>query len=1088
MNYPQSQQSQTQKLSQLGSQMQTNKYLIPQTQPLKVSQGLSNNNSYQSTGNSFIQNMKMAYHNNNSSQSSAQNNSNLSYSPPIKESSNKSSSSINLQSNYQHTNSVLGANMNILNMTDLNKSQLQNSQIYNPKQAQTFKPNTISSLNLTSTSQNGISSQFQNTKSNFEPVNSHNISISQQNHSQDRSVNIQTLYQERLNHMQSQLKNIYTRIANDDIANTMKENYVSQEFIYDRIKEIVEEALINEKEMQIEKSLQEIAQLKTELAQTQVVLQNQSSVPGQYQEILEKQDAKLKYFEQENQKLKENVVQLSTGFKQTDDHYSTILQQKEDELKFCKQQFKQSQAQIDNYEIQMMDKQKSQGQMQQELYQIKRLYEMLQEEFQKKIQKFDTVQNQYQEQNNELGIVKAQNFEMQLQIQKMISEFQQQQETSQIFDKEKQDLLEKFNNFGEQLQKQQLQELEKAKEQFQNKLSHYKSKINDLKSKHELYEQELEKERAVQYNLKSSFDIIIQQMKEDMRRIKDEWENRLHDEELEHQRHIVAQQSQHSIQIQNMKNECTLIFDQKVSQIQLESQKENERIRRECDDLKYTLDSKVKSIELEYIKISKHEEILNSELQNCESTLTDKIKKVKEQMQNEIVQRLEEKELEREKSSQSQLKAIKAQLEQDKTQALQEMELKMQKQFDWQLKELQEEHSHELRSVTKKAEIQREDIVSQNQKLLHEMSYLKQDLDHKSQLLQEVRGEIENQQQNEQQRIDELEQDNQALRNECERLSDIVEVNQNEFQNQLNEVERQNQKELRRQEIKWNNVLENIQKQVHIRVSDLKKQQNLLKSELINQFQTEFTKFTQKSFKNFIRVVRSNNYQEQLVQTLDQKEDYIQQLQKDKQYLEQELQNVQQTLDQTEDKLQRLRKDRENELQNQKREYFRVLETAKKEVQRKYSDELKNLKNYLREFKKRFLDQLLSKEKEIRQLHLQHQLEKTQLQENLQSSQSKIRQLQGQFQDFQLKHDQERQQLETQKKNWIEEFKKKYHFKEKEIEGLTSLISKSYMSINSSIDNIRVAAKLESDIEELTRKAQQKTGVLRSDSSQRSVV
>eukprot|EP00347_Sterkiella_histriomuscorum_P016301 403353710 len=1012
----------------------------------------------------------MAYHNNNASQSSGQNNSNLSYSPPIKESSNKSTSFINLQSNYKQANSVLGTNMNLLNTTDLNKSQqvLQNSQIYNPKQAHTFKPNTISSLNLTSTSQNANSSQFQNTKSNFEPINSH-ISISQQNHSQDRSVNIQTLYQERLNHMQSQLKNIYTRIANDDIANTMKENSVSQEFIYDRIKEIIEEALINEKEMQIEKCLQEIAQLKTELAQTQVVLQNQSQVPGQYQEILEKQDVKLKYYEQENQKLKENVFQLSSGFKQTDEHYSSILQQKEDELKFCKQQFKQSQAQIDNYELQLMDKSKTQGQMQQELYQIKRLYETLQEEFQKKIQKFDTVQNQCQEQNNELGI---------------------QQETSQIFDKEKQDLLEKFNNFGEQLQKQQLQELEKAKQQFQNKLSHYKSKINNLKSKHELYEQELEKERAVQYNLKSSFDSIIQQMKEDMRRIKDEWENRLHDEELEHQRSIVAQQSQHSIQIQNMKNECTLIFDQKVSQIQLESQKENERIRRECDDLKYNLDSKVKSIEQEYIKISKHEEILNSELQNCESTLSDKIKKVKEQMQNEIVQRLEEKELEREKSSQSQLKGIKAQLEQEKTQALQEMELKMQKQFDWQLKELQEEHSHELRSISKKAEIQREDVVSQNQKLLHEMNYLKQDLEHKSQLLQEVRGEIENQQQNEQQRIEELEQDNHALRNECERLSDIVEVNQNEFQNQLNEVERQNQKELRRQEIKWNNVLENIQKLVHIRVIDLKKQQSLLKNELINQFQAEFTKFTKKSFKNFTRVLTSNNYQEQLVQTLDQKEDIIHQLQKDKQYLEQELQSVSQNLDQTEDKLQRMRKDRENELQNQKREYLRVLETAKKEVQRKYSDELKNLKNYLREFKKRFLDQLLSKEKEVRQLHLQHQLEKTQLQENLQSSQSKIRQLQGQFSDFQLKHDQERQQLETQKKNWIEEFKKKYHFKEKEIEGLTSLISKSYMSINGSIDNIRVAAKLESDIEELTKKAQQqqKSSVLRSDSSQRSVV
>lgn len=48
----------------------------------------------------------------------------------------------------------------------------------------------------------------------------------------------------------------------------MKENSVSQEFILDRVKEIVEETLVNEKEMQIEKNLQEIAYLKTELAQT----------------------------------------------------------------------------------------------------------------------------------------------------------------------------------------------------------------------------------------------------------------------------------------------------------------------------------------------------------------------------------------------------------------------------------------------------------------------------------------------------------------------------------------------------------------------------------------------------------------------------------------------------------------------------------------------------------------------------------------------------------------------------------------------------------------------------------------------------
>ena len=80
----------------------------------------------------------------------------------------------------------------------------------------------------------------------------------------------------------------------------------------------------------------------------------------------------------------------------------------------------------------------------------------------------------------------------------------------------------------------------------------------------------------------------------------------------------------------------------------------------------------------------------------------------------------------------------------------------------------------------------------------------------------------------------------------------------------------------------------------------------------------------------------------------------------------------------------------------------------------------------------------------------------------------------------------ERQHLDSQKKGWIEEFKKKYQFKEKEIEGLTSLITKSYQSINSTIDNIRVAAKIESEVEELTRKAKEKNP-LRSESSQRSI-
>ncbi len=59
-------------------------------------------------------------------------------------------------------------------------------------------------------------------------------------------------------------------------------------------------------------------------------------------------------------------------------------------------------------------------------------------------------------------------------------------------------------------------------------------------------------------------------------------------------------------------------------------------------------------------------------------------------------------------------------------------------------------------------------------------------------------------------------------------------------------------------------------------------------------------------------------------------------------------------------------KERSEDSQVQKKEFLQVLETAKKEVQRKYQDELKQVKLSIREFKKRFVDEMLSKEKEFR--------------------------------------------------------------------------------------------------------------------------
>lgn len=65
--------------------------------------------------------------------------------------------------------------------------------------------------------------------------------------------------------------------------------------------------------------------------------------------------------------------------------------------------------------------------------------------------------------------------------------------------------------------------------------------------------------------------------------------------------------------------------------------------------MKEVLNTKISAIEREYIKITKHEAILNEEISQANQALEMKVKKVKEKLESEIVERLEEREGEREK-------------------------------------------------------------------------------------------------------------------------------------------------------------------------------------------------------------------------------------------------------------------------------------------------------------------------------------------------------------------------------------------------------------------------------------------------------
>ena len=119
-------------------------------------------------------------------------------------------------------------------------------------------------------------------------------------------------------------------------------------------------------------------------------------------------------------------------------------------------------------------------------------------------------------------------------------------------ERDKAQLLERFNSYGEQLQRQQLEMVEDAKLQYKEKLRAFKEALQECKRREQKQVDDLERERRDIGESKRSFEQAAMAMREDMRRIKEEWERRLSDEQLECQRQLVEMQAKQAMQIQGL--------------------------------------------------------------------------------------------------------------------------------------------------------------------------------------------------------------------------------------------------------------------------------------------------------------------------------------------------------------------------------------------------------------------------------------------------------------------------------------------------------------------------------------------------------
>lgn len=84
-----------------------------------------------------------------------------------------------------------------------------------------------------------------------------------------RYLQLKNLYEMRIQTFQESIKNAFKLVQSDELIDTMKHDTASEDYVAQRVKEIIEECIFSDREALIDKLSQQYAYLKTEFSKVE---------------------------------------------------------------------------------------------------------------------------------------------------------------------------------------------------------------------------------------------------------------------------------------------------------------------------------------------------------------------------------------------------------------------------------------------------------------------------------------------------------------------------------------------------------------------------------------------------------------------------------------------------------------------------------------------------------------------------------------------------------------------------------------------------------------------------------------------------
>jgi len=454
-------------------------------------------------------------------------------------------------------------------------------------------------------------------------------------------THLKKLYDERIKSLYNQIRIICKRFESDEILSTMKNDFSpnNQEFTLQRIKEILDENFISEKETLILAFQEEISELNSQINYLNKNL-NEKFTKSNYE--MEDYLIKIKDYEslldesfQKNQNLQNEIINqknqiqlMQTNFEHELKKLSDEYMQRSVKLTNDLQKIKSGNISLQDYiaifEAKFNEINSENEENKLEMDRLQKVISVLEIDLNVNEGKLKEKQAKIDALTQENTNIQTHYFEINLRYKKFMDENKNLESLVEHYEKERKEILEKYNNFNEDLHKSHNEKLENADKKYKEKYGNLKKKIIELKSIISNSEEELNLEKNNALDTKINYSKIITKMQEDMKLIKSEWEKKCKEQTMDYEKVINDLEAKNAVELNTIKQNL-------IAELECKN-KEIAKFRQSAELLK--------NFEKEYIRITNHEEILNETLNEIKKKFNQEILLKEEELENELRKRL----------------------------------------------------------------------------------------------------------------------------------------------------------------------------------------------------------------------------------------------------------------------------------------------------------------------------------------------------------------------------------------------------------------------------------------------------------------